>query len=158
MRSSRTPKPGKELVNDPEDLLFGLNNLMAALKTMNGQSMLDKQSELRTQFLCTSVADYASRFRTAVADLKAEGVVLPDGEVGWWFKEKLGLDSLRKQLLDTALQGSENYGTIESESLRLFRDLHVQDPLFRKFDRGGASNKLTMRLLFCGAASSSSVM
>ena len=74
------------------------------------------------------MADYASRFRTAVSDLQAGGVKIPDSEVGWFFKEKLGLDALRRQLLEAALQGSEDYNVIEAECLRPFRDLHSQDP------------------------------
>ena len=61
--------------------------------------------------------------------------------------------------METALQGAEDYGTIEAECLRFFRDLHAQDPLFRRLDRG-ASNRLTVRRIFgqpaSGVASSSS--
>ena len=135
------PETGEVLVHQDDDPLAGLNKLMQALETMNGQSTLDKRGELRTQFYLhlsrragERVADYGSRLRTAVSDLKAEGVVIPDGELGWFFKEKLGLDALRKQLLETALQGAEGYSTIEGECLRLFRDLHTQDPLYRKLD------------------------
>ena len=67
-----------------------------------------------------------------MADLKTEGVVLPDSELGWFLKEKLGLDPLRKQLLETALVGKEGYAVIEAEALRLFKDLRSSDPLFRK--------------------------
>ena len=56
----------------------------------------------------------------------------PDGELGWFLREKLGLDPLRKQLLDTALANREDYNDIESESLRLFKDLHDSDPLIRR--------------------------
>ena len=63
--------------------MAGLNKLMSALEKMNGQSALDKRGELRTQFYLhlsrragERVADYASRFRVAVSDLKAgEGVL-----------------------------------------------------------------------------------
>ena len=48
--------------------------------------------------------------------MKAEGLTLPDAELGWFLKEKLGLDPLRKQLLETALLGSESYAVIESAS------------------------------------------
>ena len=44
---------------------------------------------------------------------------------------------------------------IEAECLRLFRDLHSQDPLFRRLDRQ-AGSKLTIRRMFGGASSSSS--
>ena len=157
------PDSGEVLVDEPGDLLFGFDDkLLAALEAMNGQSTLDKRGELRTQFYLhlsrkagERVADYSSRFRTSVSDLKAEGVVLPEGELGWFFKEKLGLDPLRKQLLETALQGSESYSVIESECLRLFRDLHLQDPLFRRLDRAGGGAKMTIKKVFAAAPSSS---
>ena len=64
--------------------------------------------------------------------MKAEGIVLPDSELGWWLKEKVGLDALRKQLLEIG------------ELLRLFRDLRLQDPLYPKgpkmFTPSGASS------------------
>ena len=47
-------------------------------------------------------------------------------------REKLGLDPLRKQLLETALQGKEAYEEVEAEALRLFKDLAVSDPLVRR--------------------------
>ncbi|CAE7399786.1 Ank3 [Symbiodinium necroappetens] len=151
---ARDPETGEEVVITPEDLLAGLNKLLAALETLNGQSVLDRRGELRTQFYlhlarkpAERVADFASRFRTAVSDLKSEGVRLPDAEVGWFFKEKLGLAALRRQLLETTLQGAEGYSTIESECLRLFRDLHLQDPLYRKLDPG-PPGRLTVRQMF----------
>ena len=132
---------------------------------MNGQSILDKRGELRTQFYLNlmrkpseRVSDFASRFRTAVADLKAEGVKLPSPELGWFFRQKLGLDALRKQLLDTALQGKEEYNEIEAECLRLFKDLHLQDPLYRRAERDGrppAGRPLTIRRMFASGASTS---
>ena len=123
---------------------------------MSGQTPLDRRGELRTVFYTNlsrrageRVADFASRFRTTAADLKAEGVRLPDSELGWFLKEKLGLDALRKQMLETALAGREAYGDVESESLRLFRDLHLPDPLFKRLGseaKGGG--KLTVRRIF----------
>ena len=141
---SKDPQTGEEFEIQKEDCLAGLNRLLKALEDMHGQTILDKRGELRSEF-CT-------RFRTLVSDLKAEGVTLPDAELGWFLKEKLGLDPLRKQLLETALQGSESYAVIESESLRLFKDLHTADPLYRKMERP----KLTIRRLFQSGPSSSS--
>ena len=46
----------------------------------------------------------------------------------------MGLDPLRKQLLETALQGKERYEDVELETLRLFKDLHASDPLLRKMN------------------------
>ncbi|CAE7941477.1 agaA [Symbiodinium necroappetens] len=113
------PDSGQLVEITPEDPFFGINRLMDALEKMNGQSTLDKRGELRAQFyihMCRKpgerVADYASRFRTSISDLRSEGVKLPDAELGWFYKEKLGLDALRKQLLETALGGTEDYSTI----------------------------------------------
>ena len=154
------PDTGESIEIVPADPFRGINLLLAALETMNGQSTLDKRGELRTQFYIhmarrpgERMSDYSSRFRTAVSDLKAEGVTLPDTEVGWFFKEKLDLDGLRKQLLETALAGSEAYSQIEAECLRLFRDLHTQDPVYRRAERAGG--KLTVRRLFGGPPLSS---
>ena len=155
------PESGEEFMVQPVDYLYGLNKLLDALEGINGQTTLDKRGELRTQFYldlrrkpAERVSEYATRFRTLVADLKTEGVTLPSSELGWFFREKLGLDPLRKQLLDTALQGRENYADIESETLRLFKDLHISDPLYRKMD--GGRSKLTIRRLFQPGAPSTS--
>ena len=152
---------GDEIVLEPEDCLYGLNKLLASLEEINGMTALDKKGELRSQFYLGTqrkagerVSEFCTRFRTVVADLKSEGVNLPS-ELGWFLKDKMGLDPLRKQLLDTALQGAEDYNIIESEILRLFKELHISDPLYRKMDRP----KLTVRRMFQHAqhpASSSS--
>ncbi len=141
------------------DYLAGLDKLMAAWETMNGRTALDKRGELRQTFYMDfqrrpgeRVTEFATRFRSLVADLRAEGVQLHDSELGWWLKQKLGLDALRKQLLDTALSGSEDYNIIETEVLRLFRDLHDNDPLRRRFE---PSQKLTVRRMFGGRPGSS---
>ena len=152
---------GTEIIIEEEDLLFGLNKLLDALEGINGRTVLDKRGELRSQFYLElarkpgeRLSEFCSRFRTAVADLKAEGVVLPDSELGWFLKEKIGLDPLKKQLLDTALAGKEEYSIIEAESLRLFKDLHASDPLFRK--PGASAGKFFQRRSLPGMASSSS--
>ena len=71
-----------------------------------------------------------------MAELKSEGVVIGDGDLGWWFKNKLGLDLIRTQLLETALAGAEDFATIEREVLRLFNDLHSAHPLHRRAGDG----------------------
>lgn len=146
------PDTGESIQLTEPDYLAGLNKLMAAWETMNGRTALDKRGELRQTFYMDlqrrpgeRVTEFATRFRSLVADLRAEGVNLHDNELGWWLKQKLGLDALRKQLLDTALQGSEDYNVIETEVLRLFRDLHDNDPLKRRFE---PSQKLTVRRMF----------
>ena len=130
---------GNETVLVEEDLLAGLHKLLASLEEINGLTTLDKRGELRNLFYQQlgrrpgeRVSEFCSRFRTVVADLKQEGVKIPDSELGWFLREKVGLDPLRKQLLDTALGGKEEYALIEAEILRLFKDLHSSDPLFKK--------------------------
>ena len=153
------PETGESIQLTEPDYLAGLNKLMAAWETMNGRTALDKRGELRQTFYMDlqrrpgeRVTEFATRFRSLVADLRAEGVQLHDNELGWWLKQKLGLDALRKQLLDTALQGSEDYNVIETEVLRLFRDLHDNDPMKRRFE---PSQKLTVRRMFGGRPASS---
>lgn len=49
-----------------------------------------------------------------------------------FLREKVGLDGIRKQLLETALNGRETYDDVEREVLRLFKDLHAADPPQRR--------------------------
>ena len=138
----RGPDPADgqgEIVITPEDPLSGVKKLMKALEGINGRTTLDKRGELRNLFYIDlkrrggeRISEFSARFRTMLADLRAEGVTLPTGEIGWFYKQKLGLDSLRLQLLETALAGAEGYEETEREVLRLFKDLHFQDPLMRK--------------------------
>ena len=60
--------------------------------------------------------------------MRREGINLLAGELGLFLNSRLGSDALRVQLLDTALQGEEDYDDVEREVLRLFRNLHVADP------------------------------
>ena len=123
----------------PEDPLAGLNRLLKALESLNGKTDLDRKGELRSSFYLDlrrkpgeRLSEFGTRFRTLTAELKQEGIKLPAGELGWFLKSKLGLDPLRQQLLETALAGKEDYDVVESEVLRLFKDLHTSDPLMRK--------------------------
>ena len=149
------PESGEEVELVPADYLCGLNKLLNALESINGRTQLDKRGELRQQFYVDlrrkageRTSEFSTRFRTLVADLKSEGVIIQDAELGWFLREKLGLDPLRRQLLDTALQGDESYGRIEAEILRLFKDLHQSDPLYRKAPQDGFRPKLTVRRMF----------
>eukprot|EP00913_Durusdinium_trenchii_P033105 g30995.t1 len=114
---------GDEEVIIPEDPLSGINKLLNALEEMTGRTALDKRGELRHVFYLElkrrggeRISEFTTRFRTLVSEMKSEGVVISDNELGWWLKHKLGLDALRSQLLETALGGSEDYGTIEREA------------------------------------------
>ena len=108
---------GNETVLVEEDLLAGLHKLLASLEEINGRTTLDKRGEHQQlgRRPGERVSEFCSRFRTVVADLKQEGVKIPDSELGWFLREKVGLDPLRKQLLDTALGGKEEYALIEAE-------------------------------------------
>ena len=95
---ARDPDSGDMVVITPVDYLSGLNRLLEALRVSMGKSTLDKRGELRSHFYnqlhrkpCERVSEFSTRFRTAVADLKSEGVTLPPSELGWFYMEKLGL-------------------------------------------------------------------
>lgn len=137
------PATGDDEEVEAEDPLSRINKLLDALEAMTGRTSLDKRGDLRNVFYLElkrksgeRIAEFATRFRVLVSELKSEGVVIDEGELGWWFKRKLGLDALRSQLLETALGGAEDYPTIEREVLRLFKDLHVADPLYRRSQDG----------------------
>ncbi|CAK9109162.1 unnamed protein product [Durusdinium trenchii] len=157
------PTTNDEIEITPPDYLRGLNKLLDALESINGQTVLDKRGELRSQFYLElqrkpgeRLSEFCTRFRTLVADLQAEQVHLPASELGWFLKNKIGLDPLRRQLLETALQGREEYNVIEAEVLRLFKDLHLADPLHRKFGQGGDKPRLSIRRMFQSVGPSSS--
>ncbi|CAE7263203.1 unnamed protein product [Symbiodinium microadriaticum] len=109
-REVRAKDPeGVEIVVTPEDPFSGINKLLAALEEINGKTALDKKGELRRQFYTElsrrpgeRPADFLSRFRFLVAELKSEGIDLPSSELGWFVREKLGLDPLRKQRLGSS--------------------------------------------------------
>ena len=145
---------GDDEIVTPEDPLSGINRLLRALEEMTGRTSLDKRGELRNVFYLElkrrsgeRISEFATRFRGLIAEMKSEGVTIHDGELGWWFKQKLGLDPLRTQLLDTALAGAEDYSTIEREVLRLFKDLHSADPLHRRQGDGDQRAPLLNRFL-----------
>lgn len=109
----------------------------------NDQVFLDNRGELRSQFYLElkqssgeRVSEFCARFRSLSGDLAAEGVTIHSTELGWFLRQKLGLDPTRKQLLETVLVGREEYSAVEGECFRLFRELHMSDPLHRRSDHG----------------------
>ena len=111
--------------------------MLDALESINSTTDLDKKGELRHLFYNElrrkpgeRISEFCTRFRTLAADLRSEGIQLPAAELGWFLREneKLGLDGIRKQLLETALAGQDSYEAVEREVLRLLKDLHVSDP------------------------------
>lgn len=140
----RDPDTGDDVVLVEADPFAGLKKLMKALEESVGKTELDRRGELRAQFYQElrrapgeRISAFCTRFRTLASELKREGIELPRGELGWFLKDRMGLDSIRRQLLETALAGREEYEMVETEALRLFRDLHSADPL-RKTLGGGS--------------------
>ena len=154
------PATGDETVVTPADPFAGLKKLMKALEESVGKTELDRRGELRAQFLQDMrrapgerISAFCTRFRTLASELKREGIDLPKSELGWFLKDRMGLDAIRRQLLETALGGREEYDAVEGEVLRLFRDLHAADPLQK---RAFEQKPLLQRFLNNGAGSSSS--
>ena len=134
-----TDESGASIVVEEADAFAGLKKLMKSLESLNGKTELDRKGDLRAQFYQEMkrqpqerVSTFCTRFRALCGEMRREGIELPKEELGWFLRERLGLDPLRKQLLETALAGRESYAEVENECLRLFRDLHTADPLFRK--------------------------
>jgi len=156
------PDTGETIVLVEADPLHGLNKLLDALESINGKTDLDKKGELRHLFYNElrrkpgeRISEFCTRFRTLTADLRSEGIQLPAAELGWFLREKLGLDGIRKQLLETALAGQDSYEAVEREVLRLFKDLHVSDPLQRR-PFGGGDGKPSLMQRFLSSSGSSS--
>ena len=136
------PDTGAEVVAEEADPFSGIRKLLSALEASMGRTEMDRKAELRKQFYQTirrsageRISTFCTRYRTLIGEMRREGITLPAGELGWFLKDRLGLDALRIQLLDTALQGKEDYEEVEREVLRLFRDLHVSDPLYKSTSR-----------------------
>ena len=144
------PDTGADVVTTAGDPFAGLRKLMKALEDSMGRTEMDRKAVLRQQ--STSISDvlqvnespHCTTYRALIAEMRREGINLCAGELGWFLKDRLGLDALRVQLLDTALQGKEDYDDVEREVLRLFRDLHVADPLNKAKPSGGESRSYTL--------------
>ena len=136
------PDTGADVVTPTGDPFAGLPKLMKALEDSMGRTEMDRTAELRKQFYqhirraagerISTFSTFCTRYRTWIGEMRREGINLPAGELGWFLKDRFGLDALRVQLLDTELQGKEDYDDVEREVLRLFRDLHVADPLSKR--------------------------
>jgi hypothetical protein len=142
------PDTGADIVTTEADPFAGIRKLLLALEASMCRTEMDRKAELRKQFYQTirraageRISTFCTRYRTLIGEMRREGITLPAGELGWFLKDRLGLDALRVLLLDTALQGKEDYEEVEREVLRLFRDLHVSDPLYKSKPVGGNDNK-----------------
>ena len=57
--------------------------------------------------------------------MKSEGITIDDSEVAWFYKQKLVLSEMQRQMLETSLgANTESYVECEKESVRLFKRIH----------------------------------
>ena len=127
------PETGDEVEVSPVDYTYGVWKIIDAWENMVGRTVTDKRGELRERFYLTlkrppteSVTAFALRYRTLVAEMKADGILIDDKEQAWFYKTKLGLTEMQKQMLETTLgSSSEDYAACERESIRLFKRVHA---------------------------------
>ena len=100
------PTTGDMVVIEEGNHFAGLDKPMKAFEDSLGKTALDKKGDLRKQFYQDlrrtageRISSFCSRFRTLVGDMRREGVVLPDEELGWFLRSRMGLDAIRLQLL-----------------------------------------------------------
>lgn len=86
----------EKVITVTEDPLAGLNKLLKALESLCGKTELDRKGELRGHFYlelkrrpCERLSEFCTRFRTLVAEMKQEGILLPDGELGWFLNSEI---------------------------------------------------------------------
>ena len=60
---------------------------------------LDRRGELRGSFYLDlrrkpgeRLSEFCTRLRTMVVEMRQEGIILPEGELGWFLRSKLGAD------------------------------------------------------------------
>ena len=69
---------------------------------------------------------FALRYRNLMSEMKQEGITIDDAEAAWFYKQKLGLSELQKQMMETTLGAdTEDYTACERESIRLFKRMHL---------------------------------
>ena len=118
------------------DYTIGIWKLIDAWETMVGKTVNDKKGELRERFYLSlkrspqeSIVAFSLRFRTQIAEMRAEGIQLNDEEAAWFYRQKLQLTEIQKQLLETALSSAgESYAEAEREAVRLFKRIHMTGP------------------------------
>ena len=86
---AKDPETGDDIELTPKDSLAGINKLLRALETINGKTQLDKRGDLRNSFYLElkrkpgeRISEFCTRFRSAVAELRMEGVTFPTAELG----------------------------------------------------------------------------
>ena len=88
--TAKDPETDEDVIITPEDPLAGLNKLLKALESINGKTQLDKRDDLRNTFYLElkrkpgeRISEFCTCFRSAVAELRMEGVPLPSAELGY---------------------------------------------------------------------------
>ena len=111
----------------------GIQKILDAWDQMVGRSLNDKKGELREKFYLhtrrnpqEAVMTFALRYRNLMSEMKQEGITIDDAEAAWFYKQKLGLSELQKQMMETTLGAdTEDYTACERESIRLFKRMHL---------------------------------
>ena len=126
------PDSHEMIVITPAVYDTGIKKILAAWDDMVGRTVTDRKGELRERFYLSmkrnggeSVVAFALRYRTLVAEMKSEGITIDDSEVAWFYKQKLVLTEMQRQMLETSLgANTESYVECEKESVRLFKRIH----------------------------------
>ena len=92
-----------DTVKVPAQYDFGIKKILSAWEDVVGRSVTDWKGELRERFYLTmkrgnseSVTNFALRYRTLlVAEMKAEGIQIDEGEQSWFYKQKLMLSEMQ---------------------------------------------------------------
>eukprot|EP00438_Fugacium_kawagutii_P022912 Skav224174 [mRNA] locus=scaffold2007:411362:424288:+ [translate_table: standard] len=111
--------------NDPDTTVevspakydVGVMKILDAWEDMVGRSVSDKKGELRERYYLSmrrgateSVANFALRYRTLIGEMKSEGITVDVAEQAWFYKQKLQLTEMQKQMLETTLgTNTEDY-------------------------------------------------
>lgn len=126
------PDSHEMIVITPAIYDTGIKKILAAWDDMVGRTVTDRKGELRERFYLSMkrnggefVVAFALRYRTLVAEMKSEGITIDDSEVAWFYKQKLVLTEMQRQMLETSLgANTESYVECEKESVRLFKRIH----------------------------------
>ena len=128
----------------PAQYDYGIQRILSSWEEMVGRTALDRKGELRERFYMTlkrgpseSIPNFAMRFRTLAGEMKSEGVNADPSEQAWFFKQKLQLSEIQKQMLETTLGSDTDYGICEREAVRLSKRVHMAGGYQRP---GGAGN------------------
>eukprot|EP00434_Breviolum_minutum_P044533 symbB.v1.2.039784.t1/scaffold6784.1/size15560/1 len=128
------PDTDETLVITPAKYDAGIQKILDAWDQMVGRSLNDKKGELREKFYLhtwrnpqEAVMTFALRYRNLMSEMKQEGITIDDAEAAWFYKQKLGLSELQKQMMETTLVGVEE--EFPPELVRLLReDFYNPDP------------------------------